>query len=79
MPRGFTFIKHTILSPVDSAHNLGVIFDKKIMCLSHNISLLFANHDFTMFVAQDARPTRIYAIKLLSALLLYYTSLNLSL
>jgi len=37
-----------ILAPVDSARNLGVIFDK--ICHLHNTSPLFLSHAFTIFM-----------------------------
>jgi len=40
---------NVILSPLDSARNLGVIFDKKI-CYLRNISPLFLNHASSIFV-----------------------------
>jgi len=39
---------NVILSPVDSARNLGVIFDK--ICHLRKISLLFLNHASSIFV-----------------------------
>jgi len=41
--------RNVILSPVDSARNLGVIFEKNV----HYIYLLFLNHASTIFTTSD--------------------------
>jgi len=63
---------NVILSSVDSARDLGIIFDK--ICHLHNISLLFVNHASTiLFVTKDVFVKLLIKLLPASLLLLSFT------